>query len=578
MIYYYTDLGKDDYGQIKINYYRTSGEIYAKIIKKDDINDISSLNYEKFPKEEYLKKDNAFKYILINKEDTRDCYGKGCYLLISIRQNIQGPIVPEIIFFKFNIGVIIKNDNNKYPKFYLPLNELIMGNILPSIDNDYYYDYYKIKIPYKSKELIFDFQAYKGFIIINIGKSNPTKDNYHFIFKSINDNSLFKLDINDIISKAKEKLIDINTSNIELCVGIYFVDSSYIAPGIYIFKYHIILNKDLDSYPILSNQKALCKPQKISDNKYRCLVFVYLFGNEGQNLNYILLYANLKNSSEKAEIYASFYSKNMVEVYDSQLIKNIPNYLNADHNEFNRNNYIAVNTLEQDSDLFLNIITKSEEDIELLTGLYNYTFISPTPHMTQLYIVNNNDLEIEFPSNENLVIKIISVNGKGYLYWKNNPGQIFKINGPDNHLTFYHGSQVKNSILVIKNTNPNIINSSHDVIFYLTYYFVNTNSNIVEQKMCIQYNYDYSQGKLPFYFFSKISSLEKDLSILIKFNENLITDFSELNVSISITNLSDIYNNLNSFEKIFKSNNVDIYSNYSYDPIFKSIYFFISKN
>ena len=174
--------------------------IFAKIIKK---NDIKSLTEEKFPKLDFLKKEGSLNYITIHYEDTKDCRDDGgCYLLISMRSNIKGPIVDMLQIFYFNLGIIIQNDNNKNPQIGLPLNELIMGGIPSSLN----YDNYIIIVPSNLYEILIDFQTYENnesIILINIGKSKPNKDYYHFIYKSMEENSIFKLNIN----KSKIKVL-----------------------------------------------------------------------------------------------------------------------------------------------------------------------------------------------------------------------------------------------------------------------------------------------------------------------------------------------------------------------------------
>ena len=560
-VYYYTDIGKGDYGNIKVNYYKSSGEIFARIIKKKDM---KSWAEEKFPKIEFLKKEGSLNYIKINDEDTKGCKDDGgCYLLISIRSNIKGPAVDKLQIFYFNLGVIIQNDNNKNPEVSLPLNELIMGNIPSSLNHDNY----NIIIPSNSYEIFIDFQTYENnecLILINIGKSQPNKENYHFIFNSKEENSIFKLSTNEIINKAKEYNIDLPNNykgyyNIELSVSIYFNKINYMRIGIYTIKFQISMNKELDYYITKSNQKALCQPKITSENKYQCLYSIYLFAND--QLSPMLLYANLKNKYDKAKIYANYFAKNLIETWDKQLINDIPTFFNGMHNEFKKNNYLNISTLGNNEHLLVNINVNKDEKIEFFYSLYNITYITPSPSMTQLYVVNHNDLEIEFPLNSNLIIEIILVNGKGYLYWKENPDKIFEIN---NKLILYRGNELKTSKIIIKNTNP----SFNDLIFYLKYIVNTINENIVSQEMNVETSFNYDKIKFPIYLFSKLPSLDKDINIIFKF-ENLDINFTEFKLSGSISKLD----NLND-PQIISDNEI----NCEYDPILRTSSIYISND
>ena len=561
-LYYYTDIGKGDYGNIRINYYKSSGEIYGKIIKKKDI---KSWTEDIFPKIEFLKKEGSLNYIKINEEDTKDCNNNGddggCYLLISMRSNIKGIVVDMLQIFYFNLGIIIhNNNNNKNPEVSLPLNELIMGNILSSLD----YDNYNVIIPSNSYELFIDFQTYENnecIILINIGKSHPNKNNYHFIFKSIEENSIFKLNMDEIINKAKEYNINLPNNNkgyynIELSISIYFNKINYMNTGIYIIKFHISKNNELDYYITKSNQKALCQPKILSKNKYQCLYSIYLLVND--ILSPMLLYANLKNKNDKAKIYAFYFSKNLIETWDKQLVNDIPTFFNGMHNEFNKNNYLYVKTLGNNEHLLVNVNINKNETIEFFSALYNITYVAPSPSMTQLYVVNS-ELEIEFPLNSNLIIEIIPVNGKGYLFWKENPDNIFELN---NKIILYHGKEQKNSNIIIKNKNQN------ELIFYLKYTIKTFNENIISQEMNIETSFNYDKINLPIYLYLKLPSFDKDINIITKF-ENLDIDFSEFKISGSISKLDNLNN-----PQIILDNEI----NCEYDSILRTSSIYIPKD
>ena len=52
--FYYLDIGKDDQGDITINYKRNSGNIYVKIVNKTDLKEVQGVDWRgiyKFPRE-----------------------------------------------------------------------------------------------------------------------------------------------------------------------------------------------------------------------------------------------------------------------------------------------------------------------------------------------------------------------------------------------------------------------------------------------------------------------------------------------------------------------------------------------
>ena len=88
--YLYTDIGKSDFGEITVNFLRGFGNVWGKIVKKDQNfidDDANWRGIYRMPSTksiDLLPFDDYSKTLFINIEDTRDCI-EGCYLLISIQ-------------------------------------------------------------------------------------------------------------------------------------------------------------------------------------------------------------------------------------------------------------------------------------------------------------------------------------------------------------------------------------------------------------------------------------------------------------------------------------------------------------
>ena len=56
-------------------------------------------------------------------------------------------------------------------------------------------------------------------------------------------------------------------------------------------KIHLPFSDLLDIYEVKSDQKTLCKTQKINNNEYRCLFMIFYLGID--HVNHLLLYPKI---------------------------------------------------------------------------------------------------------------------------------------------------------------------------------------------------------------------------------------------------------------------------------------------
>ena len=107
--YLYTDLGKNDQGDITVNFFRDYCEVYGRIVRKEEAdpkNDIEWMDRYRLPSEEWKGDDaNYNKYLKkyhVSVEDTEDCIS-GCYLILGIRISQIGEYVSDNKFYPFLI-------------------------------------------------------------------------------------------------------------------------------------------------------------------------------------------------------------------------------------------------------------------------------------------------------------------------------------------------------------------------------------------------------------------------------------------------------------------------------------------
>ena len=147
--YYFMDIGKDETGDITIDYKRGSGYINAKVVKKqlDEIQEYPEWRgIYQFPKsrDESLPYETYLKKIVISSDDTKDC-DDGCYILITVINSVYKECEKfyekaEIIPYRITLTPrIIPKDaydpeiQNPIPKVKILANEFVIGDVFSSI-------------------------------------------------------------------------------------------------------------------------------------------------------------------------------------------------------------------------------------------------------------------------------------------------------------------------------------------------------------------------------------------------------------------------------------------------------------
>ena len=113
---------------------------------------------------------------------------------------------------------------------------------------------------------------------------------------------------------------------------------------------------------INSEHKILCKPEKISDNNYRCILMIVNYNDEENNKN-LIVYSDAKKNIT-LNIYADYINKNEYDNYNiDYLNNNIPNNSSMFNNSNPENDFIIIPDKESDKYIYLSIEMKLEATI-----------------------------------------------------------------------------------------------------------------------------------------------------------------------------------------------------------------------
>ena len=551
-IYYlYTDIGKNELGEITVNFLREFGNLWAKVVRKDQSLPDDNSNWRgiyRMPSEDWgdsLPFNGYTKKLFVSSEDTTDCI-EGCYLLISIQISQIGDYVEDYKFYPFSIITRITPSNRAYtdvPKVVIQVDEFIIGNV-DVAENEKIFEFFEIWLPHDSNIVLFDWQSSVAGLYINLGGIRPTTKIADFKLLPPGKDSILNLTKTEILEKAEIKKIKIpyynSIQDINLVIGIWTDKTDSIDTEIYSLKVHLPdedINSNLDIYEVNTDQKILCNPIRIAENEYRCL-FVVTYDNEDVNMfTPLLVYGGSLNNGALSYIYANFIDRNIYDEYiKKDLINNIPTFQTATLNSKEEGvDYIFKSDLLKDKYVFINIMTDKPEPIIIVTSMPIYNYISydikefyPNPSTEQLLSVSGDRLRLSFPCTESITVNIVTLNGHAELSWKNDPNTVFVVRGTGDRISLSSGSNADQLIIrklgdSNNNNNKNLqYMENPGFAFYISYIIKDNDIRFNEITYGKSLEITYRDADLPVILYCKIGSEYNDVNIAITFKDNAI--------------------------------------------------------
>ena len=549
--YLYTDIGKNEVGEITINFLREFGNIWAKVVRKDQISKDDDPNWRgiyRMPSKEWgdsLPFNSYTKKMQVNPEDTQDCI-EGCYLLISIQVSQIGEYVEDSKFYPFSILTRITPNNRAYtdiPKVVIQVDEFIIGNVDVS-ENERIYEFYEVWLPHDSETVEFDWQSSVAGLYINLGGTRPTTKNADFKLLPPGKDSILTLEKSEILEKAKAKKITIPNENsledINLVIGIWTDKSDSIDTELYSLRVHEPdLNENIDIVVANTDQKILCKPTQLSDDEFRCL-FMVIYDDEDVDLSTpIIAYGASTSNGATNYMYGDFIDRNLFDEYKtSDLRKVIPTFETSTINSRKEGvDYIYMTNLEEEKYLFISVITDEPDDIMFVTSMPVYNYLaydlfefSPNPSTEQLLACNGDQLRLVFPGKNSVMVNIETLNGYAQLYWKKDDQTIYNLRGVGDRISMSSGKSLDQ--LIIKKVGSGNSNDMEDpgFLFYISFHERNPEINFDEITYGKSLELAYRESDLPIILYSKIRNQYNDINVAITFKDNDIDEGDEYSV------------------------------------------------
>ena len=532
--YYYFDIGKEEYGDIKIDYRRGGGSIYASIVNKTG--EIERFNadwrgmydfplnvYESLRYETYLRK------IVISPVDTEQCEN-GCYVLISVESTTNEQLTPDknVTISKISITPRITpneiKDFSDIPSVRIQVNEFVIGNIYQT-DKEIY-EFYTVSLPYDSDILTIDWQADGCYLYLRFDEEKPNlKDKkYDFEFIDLGVKTVHKLEKREIQRKLQERQISIDSLKyLYLTIGIYTSKIDTVFTSMYAFRISMPLSGSSSSdfqtrlasniLHVRSDQKVQCKPER-DNNDYQCL-FAIIFdrGDIGKSL---LAYPKAENENVQVKFYANLVNSYVIETNNISRIIHLMPKENATYSSNNGSKYIYVNKIERVRTLLIRTVTSSDVNIELLSTIMgNETYITPNPSTAQVFGINLQEgqkaIKFSFETTQNLLINIAGISGEGYFKWDEelDSNRTYYMYGFEDRLTltsFTSKDEYKLTTLTASGVDfPFTESESKAFVFYMTYYPRSDNFNIDMVKEGRSTEFNYRELKFPLNYYSTIT-------------------------------------------------------------------------
>lgn len=501
--YYFTDISPGEEGEVVFHFNRGSANIYARIVRKDMIEENPEFNGKyKLPKStstDLLPYDPFTRKITYSKENTKDCI-VGCDILIGIEGYDKYYSEDEALDTLLDFSVFIKPLNNigtKKPVIDVPANEYIVGH-LQSTDA---YDYYTFYVPNDCDNVIIELQSTVCNVYVNYGETIPSKEASDLSFASAGVDSVLEVPKKTGEETFKDKLLTVAISANSL---------DEIKSAKYVLRFRAPRKDYVDVIDADADQQTICKLKE--DNGYCNFLIAF---DDFDNINLLLAHAYSSNLEADINIYGKIVNSQDFDRLSSEAFKEmLPKKGKADYtseNTLNSDNIFIFTTFSSQQYLLISVHSTKQSIISLLTTFKNSIKQTvPNPAAVQIFTVGDKEpLKLSLPSNNEYSIYITSVVGVGTIGF-NGGKQISLKSGRDTIILSTVGQKLRD--LEITNIEGD---GNPYFQFYIEYKVRPENQNFDELEYGSSGDVSYEGTDFPIVFYSKIEDVNEAVSINI---------------------------------------------------------------
>ena len=341
--YFYTQIDKDEEGEINFMFNKGNGRVFAKMVEKTTVDkganwnrrvllpDINSkdLLYNDYP-------NNVIKY---SAKDFNGCQ-KGCELYFLIQSDQETKEESLLTHVTFNIDQKWQTNENGVNEFF-SLNKYIKGTI-----EENKYKYYTITIPLKYQKISINLNSPSAKAYIKLGKSHYCKkeDAIWEVTPSMNFGRV-------IITANDPKIKADSLKGISFSIGVAKMDG--VTLNVYNRFYYLevqgLYNNDKPYYLLNSERSLLCDT---GDSNY-CHGLFYI--NKKYNTGKNLLYSWTTDYKDTVTMYASVFSADKIESksLDESIENMFPSLTMYDQKTEGKYMFINYTRFDKEKDIYL---------------------------------------------------------------------------------------------------------------------------------------------------------------------------------------------------------------------------------
>lgn len=517
--YYYTELGRNEDGFIIANFLRGSGKVTARIVNKDLKEPESGAKWRgkyRLPSE---NETNDYKMDSFTKKLKFDTYSyncdKGCYLIISVYSDVKSERIKLQKGINLPYSLIVQSfpktiNYLKIPTVRIPLDEYIIGTVDPTLSSYRITQFYSVWLNADADFVVIDWQSDGGSLFIKVGDEKPTMESFDKKISGNGQDAIHKISKDEILSKKPASHTTNSLQDIVLTIGVWtdLTDSIYTTP----FSFAVRLEeKENEIYRVNSDQKVLCKANKIGENKYRCVYVVdyhYIHQYAG-----LFAYANLQDKSSNFGIYASFINATIYEMSSKTGLKNlIPSSSKYEHStEKEKKDYLyLLNGTKIDTYILVTVELSIETTVELVSTIFLFEDeITPNPSSSQLMSTYEGyDIVLNFPTEYMEMVNIICVGGSGVIYWKDEEDKIYYLKGRDDRISITSSKSNNEHKLIFKGLDN--IAVSEPFVVIVEYNIRGDYSNFDSLNLEKSVNYIYTNSDFPIVLYCPLSAFNME--------------------------------------------------------------------
>ena len=613
-VYYYSDIGKDEYpSEIIINNKFGSCEAVAKIISKNNVDMFSNWDrrvklptYDDNDKENYIKYDYELSKFIIKKKDLEKCE-QGCEIYVGVFSRETS------VYFQINDFMIIFYKNYKNEPINLIFNQNIDDSITKKINNKYYISHLEDE---NTNKLVFTFNSdYCSLCIIMIDNN----DDYDIKKMSKCD---WKLD--NIVNGYKNYMLNIKSNDIKLkgkdLTSIKFISkiSSQIRNNNDNLFYSLKINKQVNNLPMIINVDSINNEIAQIDIETG-LAYYAIRIQEYQIINEIdlLVISEEKVINDNIYLYGKIISQDEYnkENFNEELFnEDYNNYTIKSDNELPNHLKIQIfhnRDKEEDKIIFLVVKCNSINKVDTLMNHYVKILVAFYKPNTNNSLKNNNlklyNIEHQSPKffipitkNKYSIVVINCFKGVGEItidtlnnnYINDNDENKFIDINCDNNKEYkfvldlnkfhysYDVNEEKFSAIKIKNKNYSI-SLQNTFLFYISYFnkYIRNNIESIDLNKDNKIYYpiiNNIKNHKSLSYYSNINDIDNDdLLVEISFNNKYVKDENNLNILSALINDEFIYENMINEQQIIFS---PLYGKNYYNKNNKNIYIYFKNN